>query len=354
MALGALVGILLLTVVYKDLSDFLEWDVSFLPILEYFFMTALAYLPIAIPVSLLVSLLFILGHFHKNQELTAMRAAGLGIFRITRSLWAAGALLSLLMLALNATLVPYASDRAATILARSELAHKEKTGQFTSERSRGEFLFYNNPKNERNWLITSFSPYTNTGYNVNLYSYKNNRICHAIAAQIGTFDEVKKIWTLRHGREIFYDTETGLPTRQPTFETMKISAESENPRIMALIGRKVSSLSIPEIGAILKEVGDDSTNPRIAAYAVSYNTILASPFCCLVVVGIAIPFAVSGVRKNPMVGVSMSILLFAIYYLLTSLFSALGSAQFLPPLLAAWTPNLLLGVFAFLQCRKVN
>ncbi len=91
MTLGAMVGMLLISAVYNNLQELLGWETPAGTIFEFFLMTAMGFLPVVIPVSLLVSLLFILGHFHKNQEITAWRAAGLGIFRITRSLWVAGA-----------------------------------------------------------------------------------------------------------------------------------------------------------------------------------------------------------------------------------------------------------------------
>ncbi len=355
MTLGAMVGMLLISAVYNNLQDLLAWETPTSATLEFFLMTAICFLPVVIPVSLLVSLLFILGHFHKNQEITAWRAAGLGIFRITRSLWIAGAVLSVLMLFGNATLVPYATERTEKILAESELAYRRKTGNFSTGDSHGTFLFYNNAAEGRNWLISRFSPYTTTGYGINIYTFeKKKRPAHGIYAEFGEFDEPTHTWTLYRGREIFYEPGTSIPSSQPSFETKTITDFTENPRLMALIGRKPSDLSIPEIREILKEIGAKENSPRVAEYSVRYNSILASPFCCLIVVGIAIPFAVAGVRTNPMVGVSKSIGLFAAYFVLTNIFDTLGTKQVLPPVIAAWAPNVILLAYAAWICRKVN
>ncbi len=353
MTLGAMVGMLLISAVYNNLQELLGWETPAGTIFEFFLMTAMGFLPVVIPVSLLVSLLFILGHFHKNQEITAWRAAGLGIFRITRSLWVAGALLSILMLLGNASLVPYATERTAKIVAESELSFKRKHVK-SLERSRGQFLFYNNSAEERNWLISSYNTYTGTAFGVNIYTFKKGKISHELFAEYGEYNEKFRSWTFRNGREIFYESELGVPVEQPAFEEKIISEFPENPRIMALVGKKTSDLSIPEIHEILEDVGDEKSSPRIAEYAVRYNSILASPFCCLIVVGIAIPFAVAGVRTNPMVGVSKSIGLFAAYFLLTNIFNALGAKQILPPIIAAWAPNFLLLSYAIWLCRKVN
>ena len=64
----------------------------------------------------------------------------------------------------------------------------------------------------------------------------------------------------------------------------------------------------------------------------------------LIILAIAIPFAVSGVRVSPAVGVSKSIGLFLLYYLLSSFATMLGGNGYMDPFWAAWLPNLLLGL----------
>lgn len=379
MALCAMVGMLLISSIYNDLQDLIEWQIPTPEMLEFFGMTAVGFLPIVIPVSLLVSLLFILGHFHKNQELTAWRAAGLGIFRITRSLWVAGALLSVLMLFLNATFVPYATERTARIIQQYD-----KAGE------RGERLFYNNEAQRHIWLISNFKSYTGEAQNVNIYCFnKQGELTNEIVAATGKYDEATGEWTLYDGRLIDFGNGPAKPPKnQKTFDKLPLAAKNilklypkadagnphltalkdkkqhslatlisdfpENPRLMALTTKKPRDLSIPEIREVLQSLGGKENAARVAEYSVHYNSILASPFCCLIVVGIAIPFAVAGVRTNPMVGVSKSIGLFAAYFLLTNIFNALGAKQWLPPVAAAWAPNLILFFYAVWLCRKVN
>lgn len=363
MALCAMAGMLLISSIYNDLQDMLQWEVPTLEVIEFFFMTTVGFLPVVIPVSLLVSLLFILGHFHKNQELTAWRAAGLGIFRITRSLWGAGAALSLLMLFLNATFVPYATERTTRIVQKYDKSGKS-----------GEFIFYNNVGARRIWLISNFKSSTGEARNVNIYEFDaKSRLKREIAAATGVYDESAGTWTLADGREMEWREPAagGPPSSQKTFDklagaaadddgnakplkTLTPEAYPENPRLMLLASKKPGDLSLPEIGELLDRSGGNASEAQLAEYSVYYNSILASPFCCLIVVGIAIPFAVAGVRTNPMVGVSKSIGLFAAYFLLTNIFNALGSGLWLPSVVAAWAPNVLLFVYAVWLCRKVN
>ncbi|HEV8073273.1 MAG TPA: LptF/LptG family permease, partial [Opitutaceae bacterium] len=75
-------------------------------------------------------------------------------------------------------------------------------------------------------------------------------------------------------------------------------------------------------------------------YAVRYFGLLADMFVPLIVIGIAVPFAMSGVRVNPAVGVSKSIGLFLLYYVLNNFATSLATEQLMSPVMAAWLPNL--------------
>jgi lipopolysaccharide export LptBFGC system permease protein LptF len=71
---------------------------------------------------------------------------------------------------------------------------------------------------------------------------------------------------------------------------------------------------------------------------------LASPFTCLVVVLIAVPFAAASGRRNVFVGVAGSICICFLYFILQQFGLAFGSSGHMPPWLAAWFPNIIFGV----------
>jgi lipopolysaccharide export system permease protein len=72
---------------------------------------------------------------------------------------------------------------------------------------------------------------------------------------------------------------------------------------------------------------------------VRYYGLIADVMGPLIVIAIAIPFAISGVRINPAVGVSKSIGLFFLYYVLTNFATSLAAKGVLEPSVAAWLPH---------------
>jgi lipopolysaccharide export system permease protein len=73
---------------------------------------------------------------------------------------------------------------------------------------------------------------------------------------------------------------------------------------------------------------------------------LAATFGCLISAGLAVPFAVTGVRVNPAVGVSKALGLFAFYWIIDRVCKLLGEQQAVDPWVAAWLPIAVMAVLA--------
>jgi lipopolysaccharide export system permease protein len=70
---------------------------------------------------------------------------------------------------------------------------------------------------------------------------------------------------------------------------------------------------------------------------------LAAPFTCLAVVLIALPFGARAGRHNVFVGVASSIFICFGYFIMQRISFALGVGRYLPPMWAAWLPNIVCG-----------
>ena len=104
--LGATLGLLLMAALYDNFRELIEVNASAGDMLLYYATLMPSNLSIVLPLSMLLSLLFVLSKLHRNNELTAVRAAGLNIFATTRALWLAGLVLCGVSLLLNARVMP--------------------------------------------------------------------------------------------------------------------------------------------------------------------------------------------------------------------------------------------------------
>jgi lipopolysaccharide export system permease protein len=172
--------------------------------------------------------------------------------------------------------------------------------------------------------------------------------CGRIQAGEVCFDEVRREWIFHKGVEWKFDADTGEPLNYQHFDEKRISNFTETPGLMDSVAKPVKSLSFKELKEIRREFPQD--HKGLAGYHVRYYSTLSTPFICLVGVLLAVPFSLSGVRSNPIVGVSEAVGLFFLYYLLSHLGDIFGAQGLLSPFVAAWTPNffmLLLGGFFY-------
>lgn len=354
MATGAMVGLLLIGQVFDSMPDFLRWKTGAGKVALYYFGQIPAMMPIVLPVATLISMLFVLGHLHKNQELTAMRAAGLSMRRITRTLWCGGAACTLMLMVFNAAVIPGATESTRTLYEKAKFANESKSSPDASAGEATPAVFFDNGRDAHRWRIGRLAAYTGHARSVQVFELSaEGAPLSQIFAEEADYDAKRGFWTFKHGRRFNY-TENGTSTPEQTaFTTLEMPAYTEKPIHMLLMTKKPSGLSLGEIDTLLTLAGD-LQSAKTAALAVRYHSILASPFGCLIVVGLAIPFAVAGVRTNPMVGVSKAIGIFALYFLLDKVSYALGSQQIIPVVLAAWIPNIIALGFAFYFCRKVD
>jgi lipopolysaccharide export LptBFGC system permease protein LptF len=68
---------------------------------------------------------------------------------------------------------------------------------------------------------------------------------------------------------------------------------------------------------------------------------LAFPIITLVMAVLAIPFSLSAGRRGAITGVAVAVGIAVVYWTVAGLFEAMGNINQLPPVLAAWSPDLI-------------
>jgi lipopolysaccharide export system permease protein len=106
-------GLLLVQVMYDDFRDLREAGARGLDLFRYVLVAIPGFLAVTLPIVLLTSTLFVLGKLHKSNELTAMRAAGVGFGRLMAPIWLVGALCCAVSWWLNASVVPWSVGKPA-------------------------------------------------------------------------------------------------------------------------------------------------------------------------------------------------------------------------------------------------
>ncbi len=348
----ATMGLLLMQAMYDDFRDLLEEGALVTDVIMYFAVKLPSYFSIVLPLSLLISLLYALGQLHRGNEVTAMRAAGLGVARITRGLWIAGIALSALTWYLNASVIPQSVEASRSLLDTIRFQAEASAASGVDRIGASTGVAFDNQRQNRMWFFNRYSRFADRGYGVTVSELDaQRREKTRLHAREAYFDNGRGCWVFKQGRETWMDPESGEVIRTVAFEDKVVPHFQEDPALMLVFDLKPADLSFFELTRII-EYFTIEDNPKVTPYAVRYFGLLAETFGPLIILSIAIPFAMSGVRVNPAVGVSKSIGFFLLYFLLAKACTALGGRESLSPLWAALIPNLaMLGIGVGLFAR---
>ena len=250
-------------------------------------------LSLLIPVSLLLSVIFVLATMNRNQEIAAARAAGIGIGRLTAPLWAVGGLLAGLLALLNSVLVPDALETMNALQEEAQFAALKAKGGNAIPRGQASSVSFENSKARRLWLISNLGLSTGQAFEVVVHNFDaNQREVRRISARFAEFRKTPQgwRWTFRDGRDLRFDPATGSLMAQPRFQELTPDF-NDDPEVMFYSTKDPAKLSLREVSRFVDQAGFNPGGPN-AAYAMHYHAILAAPVICFIVVAVAIPFSV--------------------------------------------------------------
>lgn len=336
-----------------EMNKFQEANLRFLDVLEYYVVTLPETLADqVIPVSLLLASLYALTDHSRHNELTAMRAAGVSLWRMAVPYLGVGVLLGAVIFGLNEWWVPRAADASKNILARRKEAGFDRHWV-------GRLSFYNESE-QRHWNMARYNKATSEMIGPTVSWDAPDHSVHQIFARRAIY--TNGIWRFYDAEK--WDTAPGETYAVPSSNSVCDVALTETPdSIKTEI--KVSTLSLTEaakgaqfsIGELLTyfrwhpHLNHQSRWPSLMT---QLQGRIAAPFTCLAVVLIAMPFGARSGRHNVFIGVAGSIFICFAYFILQRVTFGLGVGGYLPPIVAAWLPNVLFGgtgIFLMMRVR---
>ena len=332
-AVVGLLGIFYIST-FIDLADKLfKGQTSLAQLLEYFWFATPQFVYYVLPISALVATLITIGALTRSSELTVMKACGISLARAALPMFALSLVWSACLFGLEEGVLGKANRRAEAI------RHEIRSGVPP-------------PSNllDRRWIVGTGNTFYHTRHvdyertvihGLSVYELEDDpwRLRGRTFAARATFAEGwegHEVWTRhfpasdadRGAPDSTFSVTQALPFLDPpeTFRT-----EQPDPDVM---GHRELSRYVET----LRARGLD-----VASLVVALQRKVSFPFVCLVLTLIAVPFAVSTGSRGTLYGVGAGIVLAFSYWVILSIFGAIGSAGLLTPALAAWSPNVLFG-----------
>ena len=348
-----LIGLVLMTHVYTFfdlLSDIVKNHIAMSRVFTYlFFLTPQLIFDLA-PMSVLVAVLITFGVLTKHNEITAMKASGVSLYRLGVPVLAVALLMSGTLFAFAHYYVPDANRKQDAI--RKEIKGKP-------------VQTYLHP--DRKWV---FDPGSNNDPKVFYFKYidgaqrvmvgpqvfeldpSNFRVQKHISAERARWEPTLHTWIFENGWSRLdpggrHEKFSNFAGQAVTFKEV-----DERPDYFLQEVLQDQQMNYQQLAAYIRELQRSGIDT--ITLQVSFYRKFALPLFALVMALISVPFAFVAGNKGAMAGVGISFTIASAYLILGKLFEQLGDVSLLPAALAAWSPDVIFamaGAYFFTRMR---
>ena len=335
----------------ENLDEFIDQSVPTKIIGLYYAYFLPRILGLMVPVSMLLSALFVVGKMSNNNEYTIIKCSGVSLYRFMVPFLLAGILVSGFMLVFDGWLLPQINASRLNLEREYLKKHLQSGGRYN--------IFFQAGDN-RIVSLEYFNEATNTARKVRVQHFDPDdptiMLGRFDAEELRWYPETKS-WKLFRGiqRTFLSDTTIAVGKREivATFDSLNLGQLVITPKVILRMQLKPEEMELGEFRQYIerqRKAGSDT-----ARLLVDYHGKIAFPFASLIVVFLGVPFA--SVKRRSGLAVQFGISIFLLFFYLVSqkisqIFGYNGNVN---AVFAAWLPNmlfLLAGLVITLRVQK--
>ena len=343
LVLVTFVMLMLVFTFFELLGDIIRNRTPLVTVGEYLINLTPSMIYLITPLGVLIAVLVTFGVLHRTNELTAMKATGISLYRIVVPILVIACTLAVSLFIFDEVYLPNANRRQETLrnIIKDKPAQtfgrpdqKWIVGRQDGKRVKGDepHIFYYeffDSDHDRFANITVFE-----------FDPENFSLSRRIFASSAYWEPELHKWVFEHGWvRNFHGDE--IRQYQP-FEVSTFPEIHEEPQYFKKETRSSSEMSFSELSRYIRDLrqsGFDTMRLRV-----QLNHKIAYPLVTLVMAVLAIPFALSMGKRGSLTGIAAAIGLALAYWVVLGMFEAMGDVNVLPAFLAAWSPDLLFGL----------
>ncbi len=325
------------------LDKFIDSSMPRVEIFRYYLYTFPWFISIGLPMSFLLATVFSMGMLQKRNELTAVKASGISIHRIS---------IPLLIVGLAASSLSFYFDNlvvAPSLNKRSFL--EEKFFQKRSKRwSIKKQDIFRHVRPDEILGIKRYTYKTNTAYNISLQKFRNDDIIYRLDAPTMVWDESAQAWRIPR-----YRTRTW--TRDGLFKFNYVKTDTLlrlnfTPVDLTSTSVKPEEMNYWELAGFVRKLKQNGIKDPRWEVNLHFKTAFACSSFLMILFGLSL--SIGKPRSNLAVGMGISIFVIFLYYGALKFGQTLGYKEVLSPFFATWSSNLIFlgaGSFLFFKTR---
>ncbi len=303
-------------------------------------------LTFTIPISVLSSVLLGFARLSNDNEIIALRASGISVFRIASPVLMVGLIMSLACIPLNYKIMPESSFRARRLV--KEIGVKNPTALIEP----GVFI-----KIFKNYVIFIYDMKGDKLKNIRIYQPREDGPTRTLTARTGEIitipgeDKVKIKLTNGIADEV--NPEDPNVLYKLAFKNYYLTLDLKDALQREMVEKKAREMTLDELKAKIKELKEKNIDTTPLKIEIHNKISLA--FSNLIFVLLAIPIGIKTQRREKSINFGMALTVFLIYWTLMLGGVACVIRKFIPPWLGVWSPNLIFGIVGvILFCRVLK
>ncbi len=343
LSLGSLILIYTVVIFFQKMNFFQRNNAPFYLMFEYvLYKIPEATFQWTIPYAVLLSTLLTLGSLSRHSEITALKAGGISIYRITLPLILVVLIVSFFSFLGNDYLVPFTNQKTRYVL-DVKVRKEPETGFFKNFK-----IWYRSDNRILNIQLLDAAKKALKG--LTLYEFNDEFRC------IQRIDATEAKWT--NGQWKLYDGavrdfDQSGSIRMTSFKEMNFPLK-ETWESFRKTAADSSEMNYAELRTYIQKIqaaGYDATRYLVDLYAkISY------PLLNLIMILIGVPFALKTGRSGGVaLSIGISVMTGFAYGITFYLFLSFGKSGILSPFLSSWIPTILFGlagVFTLMSIRQ--
>jgi LPS export ABC transporter permease LptG/LPS export ABC transporter permease LptF len=292
------------------------------------------------PLCSLLAVLITFGALSRSSELTAMKATGISLYRVVAPILVLAAIIAAGLFAFDESYLPDANRRQEALL--SEIKGKPSQTFLQPDRKwiSGQTDKAGDPS--RIFYYQFFDPDRNVFANLTVFEFdpRTFSLQRRIFATSARWEPRFNRWIFDNGWQRTFAGET-IASYQP-FTVNTFPEIREPPTYFKKEDLQSQQMSYGQLSRYISDLRQSGFDT--VRLSVQLARKIADPITTLVMAILAVPFALSMGKRGGLAGIATAIFLAMAYWVAEGIFGAMGNVNTLPPLLAAWTPDLLFGI----------